>query len=82
MSSTSLQAFASIRPVAGAMREEIIGQLREYGGATCDELEHLNGWRHQTASARINELKRDGLIMPDGTRPTRSGRKATVWVLA
>ena len=50
-------------------------------GMTCDEVELYTELRHQTASARVNELARQGRIVGTGTRPTRSGRKATVWVV-
>lgn len=48
-------------------------------GLTCDEAEVLLGMRHQSCSARFSELKRDGLIAPDGTRATRSGRFAAIY---
>lgn len=50
-------------------------------GMTCDEVELYTDLSHQTASARVNELARRGQIQAAGTRPTRSGRKATVWVV-
>jgi len=56
-------------------------------GLTCDELEEIAEMRHQTASARINELRNRGDIQPlldaEGKpvrRKTRSGRLATVYV--
>ena len=52
-------------------------------GMTCDELELKLGMRHQTASARVSELKRIGSIFDSGQRrATRSGRKAAVWLAA
>lgn len=49
-------------------------------GMTCDELELQVGLRHQTASARINELSNAGYIEDSGDkRKTSSGRQATVW---
>ena len=51
-------------------------------GFTDDELEVRLALLHQTASARRRALVQKGLIVDSGeTRPTRSGRKATVWVL-
>jgi len=50
-------------------------------GLTCDEAEVILGMRHQTISARFRELAKIGSIQDSGRRrPTRSGRRATVWV--
>ena len=48
--------------------------------ATCDEAEVALNLRHQTASARITELRAAGKLRPEGTRPTRSGRQADVLI--
>jgi hypothetical protein len=49
-------------------------------GMTCDDVESATGLRHQTASARVNELGRLGAIVDSGERrATASGRKAIVW---
>lgn len=51
----------------------------EYG-ATDAEIERGLGMRHQTASARRNELVKLGLVVDSGQRrPTPSGRPAIVW---
>jgi hypothetical protein len=63
-------------------RAEIIRSLQADGPATCDEMELRLGLTHQTCSARINDLFRAGTIVADGSRPTRSGRRARVWRLA
>jgi len=49
------------------------------GRMTCDAIEEITGLPHQSCSARISELKRDGLIHKIGTRPTRSGCQAAVY---
>ena len=77
-SGTSYAAAASVRSKSAAMRHQIIALLEERGGLTCDEVEVILELRHQTASARFAELRRDGLISKVGERPTRSGRKADV----
>jgi predicted Rossmann fold nucleotide-binding protein DprA/Smf involved in DNA uptake len=47
--------------------------------ATCCEVENALGMRHQTASARLSELKRDGRVFRTGERrKTDSGRYAAV----
>lgn len=47
--------------------------------STCDEVEVALGMTHQTASAAIHHLMRDGEIIAVEKRPTRSGRNARVW---
>jgi len=57
--------------------------IRGDEGLTCDEAERLLSLSHQTCSARFSELKRDKLLVPTGNlRPTRSGAKARVMVVA
>lgn len=47
---------------------------------TCDEIEMITGLSHQTASARVNDLKKAYRIHDSGERrKTRSNRNATVW---
>jgi predicted transcriptional regulator len=60
------------------MRAAVLSEIRSAGqGATCDEVEIA------TASARVVELRRAGLIRRTGERrPTRSGRNAWVYVAA
>jgi len=85
---TSRAAAESMRPHAAIIRERIVQFIAGRGleGATCDEVEQALGLSHQCASARLNELHapRQGkpLAFDSGrTRPTRSGRKAVVWVV-
>jgi hypothetical protein len=79
---TSIAAMESVRLVAPCMRERMLGAFRVLGdhGATCDEMEVKFHMKHQTASARINELRKRGEIRDTGMRrKTRSGCKAIVW---
>jgi hypothetical protein len=48
---------------------------------TCDEIEQRLDMSHQSTSAAINKLMREGIIRANGQRPTRSGRMARVWEL-
>jgi N6-adenosine-specific RNA methylase IME4 len=84
MNKPSLDALASLgEETTAQLRSRVLVEIRERGGATCDEVEVALDLRHQTASARVNELLNDGLISDSGLRRhTRSGRAATVWVLA
>lgn len=80
---TSVEAAESMREGAAALRAKVyrcIAQAKD--GATCDEVEVALNLRHQTASARVNELMRSGEIVESGRRPTRSGRRAIVWKAA
>jgi predicted ArsR family transcriptional regulator len=80
---TSSAAAKSIKPAVGKIKRQVLRFIREQGGATCDEVEQYLELRHQTASARINELKVAGLIVATGDkRKTRSGRAAAVWRIA
>jgi hypothetical protein len=52
-------------------------------GATCDEIEISLGMSHQTASARVSEMKRSGRLELNGEkRATRTGRNAGVYIAA
>lgn len=51
-------------------------------GLTCEEIEDMTGWKHQTVSARISELKRDEKIIAVGKRQTKSKCQAAVYWLA
>lgn len=54
----------------------------DQGGRTCEELEHWTGLSHQTCSARLSELRREGKIKIVGERNTRSGSPASVYQAA
>lgn len=80
--STSEAAAVSIYPSANTIRGKVLAVISDLGseGATDDEVEGILGMRHQTVSARRRELYLLGLIVEVGTRRTRSGRLAKVWV--
>lgn len=73
---TSDEAYVSA-PAGIALR--VLESLRDHGPATCDELEQRLGLTHQTCSAAVNAVMNSGRIVADGSRPTRSGRRARVW---
>jgi hypothetical protein len=85
-SDTSEAAARSVHP-AKARRERIRRCIEDYVavfplsyGLTCDQVEELTGYCHQTASARIRELCQAGLIEDTGLRRlTRSKRSARVY---
>lgn len=77
---TMKQAARDIGHVSGELRARALAHIEAAGGATCDEVEVGTGMSHQTASARIRELRQLGSVRDSGQRrPTRSGRKAIVW---
>lgn len=80
MRDTSIAAAQSIAEGAEQLRARVLIEIRSCNGATCDEVEVALELRHQTASARINELAEAGRVYDSGQRrKTRSGRQAIVW---
>ena len=69
------------RNAPNGVAARIVGSLRDDGPATCDELEQRLELTHQTASATVNALMRAGRVVANGSRLTRSGRRARVWEL-
>ena len=79
---TSLQAHESQKDKAPNDGARILGCIAAstVTGCTCDEVETLLQFSHQTASARIRDLSKGGLLVDSGLRrKTRTGRSATVW---
>lgn len=78
-SDTSLAAANDAKRSAGRKRAQIKA-LIQATPMTCDAVEDLTGWPHQSVSARIRELVQLGEITDTGRRDlTRSGRKARVY---
>jgi hypothetical protein len=80
---TSLAAFRGIGPDRQSLKAEIHLHLlaRRERGATCEELEFGMRLRHQTCSARLYELAKEGKIVDSGERRINiSGYGAIVWV--
>lgn len=80
-SATSRAAAESISgAVLNNMQLRVLQAIIDSDGLTCDEVEAQLDLRHQTASARIHELRKAGYLEEKGIqRSTRSGRNATVW---
>lgn len=82
-SDTSRAAAEAIRPHVLRQQDRVLASIsaRHSDGMTCDEVEVALGLSHQTASARIRDLVKAGAIVDsDIRRPTRTGRKAAVYV--
>jgi hypothetical protein len=83
---TSEAAAEHYQPRAQSARERVLAIIRAAGphGRTDDEIELLTGLRSNTCRPRRWELAgNDGKparIAQHGTRPTRSGERAAVWV--
>ena len=89
-SDTSFMAAENIAPLVGKLQQLVLDVALSEGtkGVTCDEVEVVLDMPHQTASARINELKDDDpeigrpqMLYDSGARrKTRHGQLATVWI--
>ncbi len=85
MTDTSREAYESILPHVSRLANEVYRAIEAAGprGMTCDECEIKLSMRHQTASARIRELKDCHAVADSGKRRTTlSGRQAAVMVIA
>ena len=82
-SKTSREAADSMTNAAPTLRKKVFEAILALGshGATDDELEVSLKMTHQSLSPRRRELVIGGLLAEKGTRKTRSGRKAVVWVV-
>lgn len=76
--STQDEAWKLIQPSLAGIGVRVFRSIQERP-QTCDEVEITLGLTHQTCSASINKLMRDGVIISIGKRKTRSGRAACVW---
>ena len=76
----SIMANEKIIGRKGAMKRKIYDLINKSNGRTCDEIENMIAGKHQTVSARISELQRDGVIIAADKRATRSGCAAAVYV--
>ena len=88
-SRTSADAAESMVDHAVSIELQILAyfmHMAAYSGATDDEIEAHLGLKHQTVSARRRQLERKGMVVKmyekgeRVTRPTRSGRKAGVYI--
>lgn len=78
----SVEANKKAQPAKERDRGKIVDLLmHEPTGMTCDEIEVRLNLKHQTASARLTELKRDGLVFVWGRRKTPTGSFAGVNIL-
>lgn len=77
---TSDAAARRIAPMLRGMKAEIFAVIAEHGPITCDAVEVLTGGKHQTVSARFNDLVKEGRIEDTGESAlTRSGFSAALY---
>jgi hypothetical protein len=82
-SPTSVAAGEAIAPCSGRLRRAVLDAISAAGarGLTDEEVQIVLAMPSSTERPRRIECVRAGLIVDSGrTRPTRSGRKATVWI--
>jgi len=92
---TQVQAAARALPNSARQRGRVLlriqragpvhldGEGRPTGGLTDEEIGRAAGLDGNSVRPRRKELESVGLIVPSGhKRPTRSGSKAIVWVVA
>lgn len=82
-SGTSVEAAEGIRPSTNRLRMVVLTELERVGpmGLTDEEIIDRTGLSPSTARPRRIELVQGGQVRDSGgTRQTRSGRRATVWV--
>lgn len=79
MKDTSIEAYESIREITPTILQQVYTYIKR-NKSTCYEIEKNLNLSHQTASARINDLIKLGLLKDSGIRrKTGSGRNAIVW---
>lgn len=81
--SATSKAAAARLTVSEQQRRSVLAFLESCGerGATDEEIQDGIGMSGNTARPRRGELQKSGSVIDSGTtRPTRSGRAATVWV--
>lgn len=80
-SATSVEAAEGIKPDASRLRALVLSAIVSGGGLTDEEGIERTGLSPSTYRPRRVELVQAGRVADSGgTRPTRSGRKAAVWV--
>lgn len=80
----SAEAAAAVQPSVSIRRRRVLLHVaaQNMRGIISDELEQDLGMPHQSASACLHWLERQGFIRRDGRRrPTRTGAMAGVYVV-
>jgi hypothetical protein len=80
---TSVQAFRDTpRAARQSQRDRVLAFIRGAGMAQCEDVEEALGLSHQSASARIADLLRDGRLVDTGMKgTTKAGKSARLVAL-
>ena len=80
---TSIDAGHSIRSIKGHQQRKVYNAIRSYGltGITAQQVGIVLEMSGDSVRPRIVELMAQGLIEEAGTRPTKSGRQASIYVV-
>lgn len=81
-SPTSIAAAESIAPSTATLAERVYRCILSCGPITDDGIQAALAMSGNTERPRRRELEAAGRIIPDGTKPTASGRQAVAWVVA
>lgn len=83
-SATSKAAADAIKPNAETLRAKVRELLEFYtAGLTDEQMQTMLKMNPSTQRPRRVELVRSGVVKDSGrTAPTKSGRQATIWVVA
>ncbi len=81
-SATSREAARSMEHDARTLRQQVLDYIRDQGiyGATDEEVQDALGMNPSTQRPMRVELMKMGRIAINGTRKTKSGRLASVWI--
>ena len=80
---TAKAAAAKALPNTGTRKRLAYDFIGDQGGLTAEEVGTAFGWPHQTYSAAVSTLVRDGHLVDSGRRRlTRAGNPAIVYIIA
>jgi len=80
---TSINAYKDIMPVLGDKQLEVLRMLKARQPATNSELARYLGWRINTVTPRVYELRQLELVEEAGKRSCDiTGRRAMTWQLS
>jgi predicted transcriptional regulator len=80
MQQTSIDAYESVNRGNNSMKDKVYDLITMAGVIHCEGVETILDGRHQSISAYIRHLVKEGLVEDSGFKTkTSSGRKAILW---
>ncbi len=77
---TSIDAYESVNRGNNSMKDKVYDLITMTGVIHCEGVEIILDERHQSISASIRHLVKEGLVEDSGLKTkTSSGRKAILW---